>query len=259
MAQAIPSLLRPYSAKAIILHEWDTDHLNIWIIFRYKMDQSAKPLNWKWLVETDDSAKAIVNSTWQDDWTMLLEASAVASLPERVTVAYDGPDPDLKIKWQKQWEPWGPILSSGKAGLPVGSFKGNEINWQQAAAQNVWYTISDANISAGVTRQTVFQNDQEIRVQKAGVYLVVYYVSVECSIAGKHVLTSPGINGVEQPDGQTHHEFGRANEEESWAGAALFNLALDDKISVEIATSDAGNPNLTVNHVGSIVTYREGT
>ena len=48
----------------------------------------------------------------------------------------------------------------------------------------------------------------------------------------------------------THHEFGRANEEESWSGTAIANLVVDRKISIGIATSDAGNPNLTVNHIG---------
>lgn len=254
-----PRLLRPYSAKAIVEHEWNTDHLNVWVTFRFAMDQTIKPAHNLWTCLVDAVPKAITVSAWQDAWTLLLTVPAVVVLPERVTLEYSGPSEDLRITWQKQWEPWGAILSEGRVGLPVGSFKGNEINWQQVAAQNIWYTISDAQILVGQTRQTTFQNNQEIKVDKAGFYLINYYVSVECSIAGKHVLTAPEINGTEQPDGKTHHEFGRANEEESWSGTAIFNLAVDDKISIGISVDDAGNPTLTVNHIGLTSIHVEGT
>ena len=31
--------------------------------------------------------------------------------PDRVTLEYNGPDENLRITWDKQWEPWGPIVS----------------------------------------------------------------------------------------------------------------------------------------------------
>lgn len=246
--------LRPYAAKAIVEHEFDTDHLNVWVTFRFTMDVTVKPANAKWVCEVNEVVKAVTASAWQDTFTMLLTVDAIAALPSRVTIAYDGPDQNLRITWLKQWEPWEAILSADKIPLPFGSFKGNEIDWQQVAAVDVWYTISDADIIVGQVGNTVFQNNQEIKVAKAGYYDVYYYISVECSIAGKHVLTAPGINGVEQADGQTHHEFARANEEASWSGGGILLLAVDDKVSVEIAASDAGNPNLTVQHVGLVVT-----
>lgn len=242
--------LRPYSAKAIVEHEFDVDHLNIWVTFRFTMDQTVKPANGLWLVEVDDIAKAVTASAWQDAWTMLLTVAAIASIPDRVTLEYDGPDPNLRITWEKQWEPWGPILSSDRSLLPYGSFKGNEIDWQQAAAQNVWYTVSDADISVGTVHKMTFQNNQELLITVAGFYLLNYYISVECSIANKHVLTAPEVDGVELPMGKTHHEFGRANEEESWSGTAIINLIVGRKVSIGISTDDAGNPNLTVNHIG---------
>ena len=78
---------------------------------------------------------------------MLLTVDAIGSIPDRVTLEYDGPDENLKTTWAKQWEPWAKILSSDSSLLPYGSFKGNEIDWQQAAAQDIFYTISDADIS----------------------------------------------------------------------------------------------------------------
>ena len=102
---------RPYAAKAIIEHEFDTDHLNLFVTFRFTMDQTVKPSNDLWLCEVDDIEKPVTNSAWQDAWTLLLTVPDVVTLPERVTLEYDGPSEDLKITWSKQWEPWGPIVS----------------------------------------------------------------------------------------------------------------------------------------------------
>lgn len=245
--------LRPYAAKAIVEHEFDVDHLNIWVTFRFTMDVTVKPADELWLVEVDDVPKAVTASAWEDAWTILLTVDDIGSIPDKVTLEYDGPDTNLRITWLKQWEPWGPILSSDSSLLPYGSFKGNEIDWQQAAAQGVWYTISDADISVGTAHKMTFQNNQELLIAVAGFYMGIYYVSVECSIAGKHVLTAPEVDGVELPMGKTHHEFGRANEEESWSAPFIANLIVGRKISVGISTDDPGNPTLTVNHVGLIL------
>lgn len=102
---------RPYAAKAIIEHEFDVDHLNIFVTFRFAMDVSIKPPHNLWLCEVDAMPKAITVSAWQDAWTLLLTVPAVVVLPERVTLEYDGPNENLKITWDKQWEPWGPIVS----------------------------------------------------------------------------------------------------------------------------------------------------
>lgn len=105
------SLLRPYAAKAIVEHEFDTDHLNIFITFRFTMDETVKPANGLWLLEVDDIAVDITASAWQDQFTLLLTSDTVVVLPDRVTLEYDGPDENLRITWDKQWEPWGPIVS----------------------------------------------------------------------------------------------------------------------------------------------------
>jgi len=101
----------PYAAKAIVEHQFDTDHLNIFVTFRFTMDETVKPAHNLWLCEVNDVAKAITISAWQDAWTILLTVPDVAVLPDRVTLEYDGPSEDLRITWDKQWEPWGPIVS----------------------------------------------------------------------------------------------------------------------------------------------------
>lgn len=101
----------PYAAKAIVEHEFDTDHLNVFVTFRFSMDESVKPANDLWLVKVDDIQKPVTVSAWQDPWTMLLTVPGVVVLPDGVTLEYDGPDENLRITWEKQWEPWGPIVS----------------------------------------------------------------------------------------------------------------------------------------------------
>ena len=103
--------LWPYAAKAIIQHEWDIDHLNIWLTFHYAMNIKVKPANTFWTVYVDTVSEPVVTSVWQDTFTMLLTVEYIAALPDRVTVKFDGPSPLLETVWHKQWEPWAPILS----------------------------------------------------------------------------------------------------------------------------------------------------
>ncbi|MCK5616724.1 hypothetical protein KAR91_83455 [Candidatus Pacearchaeota archaeon] len=101
----------PYAAKAIVEHEFDADHLNVFMTFRFSMDESVKPSNALWLVKVDDVLKPVSASAWQDAFTLLLTVPDIVVLPDRVTLEYDGPDENLRITWDKQWEPWGPIVS----------------------------------------------------------------------------------------------------------------------------------------------------
>lgn len=112
----------PYSAKAVIQHEFDTDHLNIWLTFYFSMNQKVKPDDTKWIITVDDIVEPVSISVWQDAYTLLLTVPDIATPPARVLVKYEGPgpvvydptDPDrktLEISYHKQWEAWGGILS----------------------------------------------------------------------------------------------------------------------------------------------------
>jgi len=102
---------RPYAAKAIIEHEFDTDHLNVFVTFRFAMNETLKPAHGLWICEVNEAEKNVTASEWQDAWTLLLTVDNVVVLPDRVTLEYAGPDENLMIRWEKQWEPWGPIVS----------------------------------------------------------------------------------------------------------------------------------------------------
>jgi len=101
----------PYAAKAIIQHTHQNSILQIWVTFRFKMNVGDKPADNLWLVECDGVPEAITASAWQDQWTMLLTIDPLVGAPAEVTVEYDGPDENLTTVWDKQWEPWGPIVS----------------------------------------------------------------------------------------------------------------------------------------------------
>jgi hypothetical protein len=112
----------PYAAKGVVQHEFDTDHLNIWLTFTFPMNQTVMPDLSKWVVKCDGIEKTVTSSVWQDAFTLLLIVPEVSADPNRVLLAYKGPGPEvwlasdparktLEIMWQKQWEPWGPILS----------------------------------------------------------------------------------------------------------------------------------------------------
>jgi hypothetical protein len=112
----------PYAAKAVIEHEFDTDHLNIWLTFERRMDVSTidpdtglpvpvtPPLE-NWLIYCDAVEKSAASQEWQDPYTLLIVVSSIVSLPDRVLVKYLEPDLGLRTAEHKQWEPFGPILS----------------------------------------------------------------------------------------------------------------------------------------------------
>ncbi len=101
----------PYAAKAIIQHTHQANVLQIWLTFRFSMNTVNKPADNKWLIECDGVPEAIDSSAWVDPWTMLLTIDPLVGAPEEVTVEYDGPSNLLATVWDKQWEPWGPIVS----------------------------------------------------------------------------------------------------------------------------------------------------
>lgn len=140
----------PYAAKAIIEHEFDTDHLNIFVTFRFTMDESVKPANGLWLVEVDDVPKPVSTSGWQDAWTLLLTVPDIAVYPDRVTLEYDGPDENLHITWEKQWEPWGAILSTDIGRAPCYVDRGDpavyDYNKEDLTIDGAWHDMDLSGI-----------------------------------------------------------------------------------------------------------------
>ncbi len=113
----------PYAATAIVQWEGLIEYLWIWVTFKYPMDQTVKPADTKWKVKLDGVAKPVQMSEWVDEFTIKLLIIYLEAIPDRVTVEYDGPDPLLRTTWDKQWEPWGPILGYRAMGSPFSGAK----------------------------------------------------------------------------------------------------------------------------------------
>lgn len=144
----------PYAAKANVQHEWFVDLLYVWVTFKFAMDQTVKPAHNLWKCEADDVPKDVTVSAWQDEWTILLTVPDVLALPDRVTLEYDGPSENLRITWDKQWEPWGPILSlRGTAALISGtkthSAVGPTDDLDVAGIKTVFIDCSANNVTIG--------------------------------------------------------------------------------------------------------------
>lgn len=243
----------PYAALAVISHVFETVHLDINVVFRFSMDQTVKPAHDLWICEVNDIEEAVTASTWLDAWTLQLTIADIGSLPIKVTLEYDGPSKLLVTTWDKQWEPWGPILSFDGSLLPYGNFFGSEIGWEQVAAQGAWYDITDEDIALNGEHNMLFQNNGEIKILAAGWHIVNCFLTIDCSIANKHVLTGIGLNHAAETPGITHHEFGRAGEEHSLSTSCLLLLAVNDIVTVGVETPDTGDPTLKVDHIGLTV------
>ena len=102
---------RPYAAKAIVEHWFYPPTIQIYVTFRFPMNQTVKPAHNLWECKVAGAIKAVVFSVWDDAYTLRLIVAGIATLPSRVTLEYSGPDKNLKTTWDKQWEPWGPIIS----------------------------------------------------------------------------------------------------------------------------------------------------
>jgi len=113
----------PYAYSKKIEHEFDTDHLNIWLTFKHPMRRSSNPLAVPpvydimpplnlWILKCDTVAIDIVASEWVDEFTLLLTSDTVAAMPNKTTLAYNGPNENLTTTWLKQWEPWGDTESN---------------------------------------------------------------------------------------------------------------------------------------------------
>lgn len=113
----------PYASKCLIEHEFNIDELNIWLTFRLPMDQTVKPAESLWSIKIDGVVVSPDSSAWQDEYTLLLICENIAASPARVLVSFAGPDPSLKTTWDKQWQPFGYILSTDLTAtfLPVGT------------------------------------------------------------------------------------------------------------------------------------------
>ncbi|GAH90155.1 unnamed protein product [marine sediment metagenome] len=131
----------PYAAKAIVQHEWLETYLFLWVTFKYPMDQTVTPSGGLFECKVNGVLKAFNVVGWIDEFTLKGAVLPVGTLPDRVTLEYKGPHYTLRTTWDKQWEPWGPILSYRAMGSP---FSGTKTHSALGPTDNV--DVSDIGI-----------------------------------------------------------------------------------------------------------------
>lgn len=112
----------PYAAKATVEFAYTAGRIELYATFNRRMQRYIRPLTGTppaplmplighWGIMADTSSVDVASSSWLDEWTLQLITENFAPYPTTVTLEYLGPDPGLKTAWDKQWEPFGPILA----------------------------------------------------------------------------------------------------------------------------------------------------
>jgi hypothetical protein len=148
----------------------------------------------------------------------------------------------------------------GGGGVPFGSCYGNEIAWSQASAvQNTWYDISDSTMVDGQLHNVTHDGNGQLTVSVAGMYAADWYGSFEADAQNVHVQVTFSVNGTETNDGINHFETFGTNTQQAMSGNAILDLAASDTINVSIRTTDAGTPDLAIDHLGLRLVHIGGT
>jgi hypothetical protein len=145
-------------------------------------------------------------------------------------------------------------------GLPYGSVWGNEIGWTQASAvQNTWYEISDADITTGQLNEVTHDGNGQLTIGIAGRYHCIWSVSSEVTAANQHLQITFSVNGTETSDGINHYESFGISRQFPISGNAILDLAATDTLEVSIRTTDAGTPDINVDHLNISIVHIGGT
>jgi hypothetical protein len=144
----------------------------------------------------------------------------------------------------------GDIVFVGGGGLQFGNCYGNEIGWSQAAAvQNTWYDISDADMTNGGLHGITHDGNGQLTVSKAGWYAADWSGAFEADATNVHIQITFSVNGTETSDGLNHFETFGTSKQQSMSGIAILDLAANDTVNVSIRTTDAGAPDLAIDHL----------
>jgi hypothetical protein len=134
--------------------------------------------------------------------------------------------------------------------MSYGSCYGNETGWAQAAAvQNTWYIISDADMADGVLNDVTHDGSGKLTCPTAGKYLVNWAIAVDISNNNEHVQVGIAVSGTVGDAGMNHAEAAKANDHKSISGTAILTLTANQYIEIAVRTTDAGTPNLGVDHL----------
>lgn len=148
-------------------------------------------------------------------------------------------------------------------GLPYGSFWGNDLVFVAAGGTGTYFEIADADITVGQINLSTFQNNKELAVTKAGMYKVVWSMSVKATGANKHIVGGIGVDAggagalTIQNDGRSH-AVSTGNAEFALSGTAILDLSASSEVGL-MATNETDNTNITIEHVSLSLLQVGGT
>ena len=157
----------------------------------------------------------------------------------------------------------GDMVFVGAAGLSLGSFWGNDIDFTVAGGTGTFKEITDADITVGLVHNVTFQNNKELAITNAGWYDVIWSISAKATGANKHIVGAIGVDAggsgslTAQNDGR-NHAVSTGNAEFSISGAAILDLSASSEVGLMV-TNETDNTNVTIEHVNLIIGQRAGT
>ncbi len=135
-------------------------------------------------------------------------------------------------------------------GKDYGSCYGNEIAWTQTnAALNTWYDISDADMVTGVLKGITHDGNGKLTVPIAGDYAVDYSGAFQADATNVHIQIAISIDGTESANGMNHFNTFGTNKQQAASGTAILTLTAGQTVNISIRTTDAGTPDLTIDHL----------
>lgn len=145
-------------------------------------------------------------------------------------------------------------------GLPYGSCYGDHIAWSQVnPVQNTWYDISDTDMNDGELNLVTHDGSGQLTVTKGGRYLINYQMTMEASVANKHIESAISVSGTENAAGKAHEETKAVSAEFNLSSTAILDLAANATINLSVRTTDAGAVTLTVDDINITLVQVGGT
>lgn len=139
----------------------------------------------------------------------------------------------------------------GTGGLVYGHVYGNEIAFilnGGSAVQNTWYEIVDSDMTSGPLNGCTHDGNGAITVTEPGFYEVTASISLEDSVSGDHTQWAVSINDTET-GGFIHFEAFGAAKHGALSVTGIYDCPDNATIELSGRTTDAGTPDITVDHL----------
>ncbi len=144
------------------------------------------------------------------------------------------------------------------SGIPYGAMGQENIPTTVTIVEIGTAVIVDG-MSGGETNLVTFQNAQELKVLKAGRYLITWAVSFNmASGSGQEVEGAIGKGGVAQSIGSAHRKIGSGNDTGSMCGNGLLDLAANDLLTIMV-TNDSTTVDVVIAHASLTLIMAGGT